>query len=476
MDAIDVKIGLECHAQLLTRSKLFCSCSTSYHNDGPNTHVCPVCLGLPGALPTVNKKAIEYGIKAAIALNCTVQEKVIFYRKNYYYPDLPRGFQISQYDYPLALDGFVYIGDGGEKKKIRIKRVHLEEDPGRLIYRGTISTSTYSLIDYNRSGIPLLEIVTEPDISSPKEARALLVKIRSILEYLGIFDGNLDGSLRVDANISIQGGERIEVKNISSYKGVEKALSFEITRQKNLLRRGEKLERETRHYDETHGVTFSLRKKEEEEDYRYFPEPDLVPIHISQEWIDEIKKEIPEMPDEKLERFIHQYKISRSDAAALTADLDTAEFYENIVSSSDTDPRTAATWVAHVLRGELNYRSMSMREAEKRISVEQMVDILRMLKDGEITEKGAVLIIREMLDSEGKKPREIVKDKGLRRISTGIQNTIKAVIRNNKKAVSDYMSGKKEALNFLVGEVMKESKGRIDPKMAYEMIKEELEA
>ncbi|MBE0517588.1 MAG: Asp-tRNA(Asn)/Glu-tRNA(Gln) amidotransferase subunit GatB [Methanophagales archaeon] len=471
---MDVKIGLECHAQLLTQSKLFCSCSTDYHNAEPNTHVCATCLGLPGALPVVNERAIRYGIKVALALGCTIQPRVIFYRKNYYYPDLPRGFQITQYEFPIAFNGLVRVESDGEKEReIRIKRVHMEEDPGRLVYRGTIDTATYSLVDYNRSGIPLVEIVTEPDLKSPKEARIFLGKLRSILEYLSVFDGDLEGAMRVDANISLKGGERAEVKNISSYKGVEKALSFEITRQKNLLRRGLTVQQETRHYDETRGVTLSLRTKEFEHDYRYFPEPDLVPIRISNR-IEEIRREIPELPDEKKLRFIAQYSLTMEHANALTFDRHIADFYESVASK--IYPKLSATWIADVLKGELNYRAISMREASKRILPDDFVAILRYLKKGVITERGATAIIREMLDHGGK-PEEILTRKGLARIgSEVIEEAIQAVIEENEAAVKDYQAGKSEALNFLVGQVVKHTEGTADPKEVRRRLEEKMKA
>jgi len=467
----DVKIGLECHAQLLTRSKLFCGCSAAYHDAAPNTHVCPTCLGLPGALPVVNRKAVEYGIKVALSLNCEVQRRTLFYRKNYFYPDLPKGFQISQYDFPLATNGYVRIESDGNERIVRIKRVHLEEDPGRLLYKGTIDVAKYSLIDYNRSGVPLVEIVTEPDLRSPREARIFINKIRSILEYLGVFDGSLEGALRVDANISVAGGERIEIKNISSYKGLERALSFEITRQRNLLRRGVEIKQETRHYDEVRGVTISLRTKEYEEDYRYFPEPDLVPVEIPEDWVEALRKELPELPDEKVIRFMQQYEITREHAVALTTDIHIANFYESVVAKLG-DARLCATWVADVLKGELNYRSMSMKEALQRLTPEDFVKILRFMKEEKITERGAVEVLREMLDVGGR-PEEIITRKGLVRMrDEEIDRVIKEVIAENAPAVEDYKNGKKEALNFLVGQVMKKTRGRIDPKRAYEAIKE----
>ncbi len=474
--SMDVKIGLECHAQLLTKSKLFCSCSTDYQNADPNTHVCATCLGLPGALPVVNRRAVRYGIKIALALGCIIQPEIIFYRKNYYYPDLPRGFQITQYDFPIAFKGIVRIersnGAGEREREIRITRVHMEEDPGRLVYKGTIDTAPYALVDYNRSGIPLVEIVTEPDLKSPKEARIYLNKLRSILEYLDVFDGDLEGSMRVDANISIEGGERAEVKNISSFKGVEKALLFEITRQKNMLRRGLTVQQETRHYDEVRGITLSLRTKEFEHDYRYFPEPDLVPIRIA-DYVEEVRREIPELPDEKKVRFIARYGITLEHANALTFDIHTADFYEAVAAK--IDPRLSATWIADVLKGELNYRSSSMHEALKSIAPDDFVAILSYLKTGLITERGATEIIREMLDHGGT-PKDIIKKKGLASIGLdAIETAIATVLEENEAAVRDYRAGKKEALNFLVGQVMKLTRGRAEPKEVRTLLMKKME-
>lgn len=297
-------IGLEVHCQLDTRTKLFCGCSTDYRDDPPNTHVCPICLGLPGTLPRLNRHVIEFALAVAKALHCSVPEESEFSRKNYFYPDLNKAFQITQYDHPLAVKGYLEVeGDNGEKK-VRITRVHVEEDPGRLVHRGGGDRPKYSLVDYNRAGIPLIEIVTEPDLRSQKEARRFLNKLRATLEYLGVFDSEKEGSLRVDANISHVGSERVEVKNITSYKGVEKALTYEVTRQRGLLRRGLPVTRETRHFVEARGVTTSSRSKEEEQDYRYFPEPDLRPIRVL-DWCDRIV--LPELPDARRVRFMEEY-------------------------------------------------------------------------------------------------------------------------------------------------------------------------
>ncbi len=458
---MDVVIGLEVHVQLnKLNTKLFCSCPLDYHGKEPNTHVCPVCLGLPGAMPVVNREAVKSAIKVALGLNAEINPVMRFDRKNYFYPDLPRGFQISQYDMPLAWGGFVTIETENGEKKVTLKRIHMEEDPGKLSYKGSITTARYSLIDYNRSGAPLLEIVTEPVLSSPKEARAFLNTLRIILEYLDVFDGDLEGAMRVDANISIAGGGRVEIKNISSFKGVERALTYEITRQKNLMRRGRKIERETRHFDEANNITVSLRSKEEEQDYRYFPEPDLVPIHPS-ELIEEVKGALPEMPWEKRERIIKQYNLSLEKAKILVLDPRMADYFERVAEK--IDPRVAASWIVDVLRGELNYRDMSFSEGERRLSSDELVELLDYFVKGEITEKGVVEAIRTKLD-QGGKIREIIESKGLFSISRDeIERLCREAIEKNPKAVEDYRAGKKQAANFLVGYVMKMTRGRADP-------------
>ncbi|MEM1579089.1 MAG: Asp-tRNA(Asn)/Glu-tRNA(Gln) amidotransferase subunit GatB [Archaeoglobaceae archaeon] len=458
---MDVIIGLEVHAQLnKLKSKLFCSCSTNYHKSDPNTHVCPVCLGMPGAMPVVNKEAIKAGIKVALALNAKIQPLMVFDRKNYFYPDLPKNFQISQYDRPLALGGYVTIESDGEEKRIALRRIHIEEDPGKLSYRGSITTASYSLIDYNRSGMPLLEIVTEPVISSPKEARIFLNKLRMILEYLNVFNGELEGAMRVDANISIAGSGRVEIKNISSFKGVEKALNYEILRQRNLIKRGKAVVRETRHFDETQQITVSLRSKEEEQDYRYFPEPDL-PVISTLELVEEVSPTLPEMPEEKKERLQKQYGISEYYAKVLILDLKMAEFFERVAKLIDS--KLAVTWIVDVLRGELNYRDWSFYECFEKLSPEEFANLLRFFRDGKITEKGVVEVIREKLDKGGE-IEDIISRKGLFAIpKEEIERYCREAIEENPKAVQDYLGGKKQALNFLVGQVMKKTRGRADP-------------
>ena len=459
-----VMIGLEVHVQLnRLKTKVFCGCTTDYHNDPPNSHVCPVCLGLPGSLPVINKKAVEAAIKVGLALNCTVEEHTQFYRKNYYYPDLPKGFQITQYDFPISSGGYITIeGEDGEHR-VGITRAHMEEDPGRLVHEGTIDKSKYTLIDYNRSGMALLEVVSDPDMRSPKEARRYLDKLRNILEYLDIFDGDLEGALRVDANISIMGGQRAEIKNISSHKGAERALLFEIVRQKNVLRRGGVVVQETRHFDEAREITLSMRSKEEAHDYRYFPEPDLVPLKISG-WAPAIKATLPELPDARRLRFVEQYGITDDHAKALTSELKFAIFYEDVAKK--VDPKIAAVWVCDVLKGELNYRDLTIEAFKK----EHILSVIDLLLNKKITEDGAVDIIRTLLDKGGS-PFEIMKEKGLLKVEGDIVSTAaEEAIKENPQAVADYRAGKEKALNSLVGAVMKKTKGRADARTAREML------
>jgi len=477
MSGDQVIVGLEVHCQLDTKSKLFCGCSTDYRSDGPNTHVCEVCLGLPGSMPVLNKKAIEYAMRVAKALSCEVLEESEFSRKNYFYPDLDKAYQITQYDKPLAEKGVLEIeGDGGTKK-VRITRIHVEEDPGRLVHMGNAERGRYSLVDYNRAGIPLIEIVTEPDMRSPKEARKFLNKLRATLEYLGVFDSEKEGSLRVDANISIKGSERVEVKNITSYKGVEKALTFEVTRQKNLIRRGQPIERETRHFLEARGITQSARSKEQEHDYRYFPEPDLRPLQV-RSWLTGIV--LPELPDARRERFVQQYGCSENHARTLTGELRLANFFEQVVAPDPAGlSAVAATWVADTLIGELNYRSMSI----DRLKPAAFTRVLRLLKTGEITDKSGIEVLRIMLDQRLKgeaceTAEEIVARLHLAKTS-GDDEALRAAVREaigqNKKAVADYRAGKAGASNFIVGQVMKMTRGRADPGELNRLIAEELQ-
>ncbi|MDN5309258.1 MAG: aspartyl-tRNA(Asn)/glutamyl-tRNA(Gln) amidotransferase subunit [Methanolobus sp.] len=459
-----VRIGLEVHVQLnRLNTKLFCSCSTDYHNDEPNTHVCPVCLGLPGSLPVINERAVEFAIKIGLALNCEIVEQTQFHRKNYYYPDLPKGFQTTQYDYPIASRGKIVIeGEDGERV-IRVTRAHMEEDPGRLQHIGTIEKSKGTLINYNRSGMTLIEIVSEPDMRSPKEARRYLDKLRSILDYLDVFNGDLEGAMRVDANVSVFNGERVEVKNISSFKGAERALLYEIMRQKNHVRRGGKIVLETRHFDEARGVTISMRTKEEEHDYRYFPEPDLVPMRVADR-VPGILRALPELPDAKRERFISQYGIADMHARALTTEIKVANFYEEV--ASQVDAKAAAVWVADILKGELNYRDIGIDA----FTVEDIVAVIGLVKDDKITEQSGVQIIRTVLD-EGGRPQDIVVSKGLLKVEDDIvAKAVEEAVAESPEAVADYLAGKEKSLNFIVGKVMQKTKGRADARETRERV------
>ena len=414
---------------------------------------------------------------AALALNCKVSKCMFFFRKNYYYPDMPKNFQISQYDQaggvPLAVDGFLTIGVGTNQKVVRIGRVHLEEDPGRMVHQGAIDTSPYTLIDYNRSGITLLEIVTDPDLDSPKEARVFLQKLRSILEHLGIFSGKLDGSMRCDANISLTGGTRVEVKNISSFKEVERALSFEIMRQKNLVTKGLSIQHETRHWDEARRITISLRMKEEEHDYRYFPEPDLVPIVITEDFIEEVKMKMPELPEDRISRFVDDYYLPKYDAEVLVSDKALADFFERTVKLSDR-PKDVSNWMMGDLLRNLNENNLEL--VESKITPELLVEMIKLINDGVISGKLAKRILPEIVLT-GKKPSKIINEKGLVKISSRetLQDLVEKVFNEYPKCVDDALSDD-NAVHFLVGQLMRITKGKADPQLANQLINEKLKS
>jgi len=471
-----VKIGLETHCQLTSlKSKLFCSCSSDYRGKEPNSLVCPVCLGLPGSLPVLNGRAVECALMAALALKCKVSERMFFFRKNYFYIDLPKNFQISQYDraggVPLAVDGGLSIEVDGKRKKIRISRVHLEEDPGKLVHLGPIDQSPYTLVDYNRSGIALLEIVTDPDLSSPREARVFLQRLRSILEHLGIFDGGLEGAMRCDANISLAGGTRVEIKNISSFKEVERALSFEIMRQKDLLDKGLAVARETRHWDEMRRITISLRTKEEESDYRYFPEPDLVPIVITKDFVEEIGAGMPELPEDRIRRFVTAYGLPRYDAQVLVGEKALADFFEDCVKSY-AKPKEISNWMMSDLLRWLYEHNLEIQEAK--ITPEHLVEMIKLIEEGIISGKIGKRVLPKMILT-GRSPRQIVEEEGLMRIASQevLGKLVDKVFAGNPKAVEDALTDEK-AVHFLVGQLMKATKGKADPKLANQIIQEKL--
>jgi len=471
-----VKIGLETHCQLTNlRTKLFCGCSADYRRDPPNTHLCPVCLGLPGSLPVLNARAVEDAAMVAFALGCEVQRLNYSYRKNYYYPDMPKNFQISQYDragaVPFAVKGKVMIKVEDNLKDVLITRIQIEEDPGKLSYVGTIDTSPYTLVDYNRAGVGLLEIVTEPVLESPQEARLFLQKLRSILEHLGVSEGGLEGAMRCDANISLAGGQRVEVKNISSFKEVERALSFEISRQRSLLAKGRPVSMETRHWDDVRRVTVSLRVKEEEHDYRYFPEADLVPISISEDYLEAVKTKMPELPDARRDRLIEQYGLPEYDAGVLTGDKGLADFFEECAELYER-PKEASNWIMTDLTRWLHEEDVEIGEAK--VSPARLVEMLRLIDEGTISGKIAKTVIREMVRT-GRRPREIVEERGLLRISSKkqIEALVDKVFEANPKAIRDALTDEK-AVHFLVGQVMRLTKGKADPEMTNRVVKRKL--
>ena len=473
---LKVKIGLEVHCQLTSlKSKLFCGCSSNYRGKPPNTCVCPVCLGLPGAMPVVNRKAVEMALLIALALNCKIAKTTFFARKNYFYPDLPKNFQISQYDLeggePLASNGYVTFTVNKTRKTVRIRRIHLEEDPGKLVHPGGIGVSSYTLVDYNRSGIALVEIVTEPDFESPVKARSFLQKLRSILEHLGVFDGSLEGAMRCDANVSVEGGGRIEIKNISSFKDVERALSYEIIRQKDLIKKGVKFGMETRHWDETKRVTVTLRTKEEEQDYRYFVEPDLCPIVIGDELIEKLKKEMPELPDARKERFIREYGLPEYDAEVLVGERALADFFEECVKIYGK-PKPIANWLMGDFLQCLH--SLDVSVSQCKVKPEHLADMLMLIDKGDISIKIAKKVLWEMMKT-GKTASVVVEEKGWRRITDEkfLLEVIGKVFQENSKAVKDALVDGK-AIHYLVGKVMEITKGMADPELTNKLIRERL--
>jgi aspartyl-tRNA(Asn)/glutamyl-tRNA(Gln) amidotransferase subunit B len=469
-------IGLEVHIQLTNlKSKLFCGCNSDYRSAEPNTHNCPICLGLPGTLPVINKKAIEFATRLAIALECKINTSTYFFRKNYFYCDLPKGFQISQYNKAggkaFADGGKVTININNHKKDIVLNRIHLEEDPGRLVHKGSIATSPYTLIDYNRSGICLIEIVTEPVIQSPEEAREFLKVLKSNVQYTGISNLDLEGSVRVDANISIKGHERSEVKNINSFKEVERALRHEIIRQKNLLKRGKDLFQETRHWDDKRKVTLSLRTKEFEADYRYFPEQDLVPIETTPRFIEDIRNALPEMPKERANRISRQYVLSDFDAENLTLDKDIADFYEAGVNSDPTfgpnEYKQYCNWLMNDISGWLNEHNKVISDTKLQPKI--IAELVNNIKEGHITTKIAKSFIDDMM--RGKSLIQIIKDKGKKRISDKkqLKDVSLIILEQNPKIVEDCSKNSK-AIEALIGKVMAKTQGQADPGITREIM------
>ncbi len=472
----EATIGLEVHAQLATKSKIFCGCSTRF-GAPPNTQVCPVCLGLPGVLPVLNREVLHFAIKAGLALNCRIAEQMKFDRKNYFYPDLPKNFQISQYDLPLAKEGSFNILTDSAAKPVRIRRVHLEEDAGKLMH---IEGEDVSLVDFNRTGIPLLEIVSEPDMKTPEEAYGYLVGLKSILKYLEISDCNMEeGSLRCDANVSVRPkgkkelGVKAELKNMNTFKGVRNALQYEIERQMDVLEGGGSVVQETRLWNEALGRTDLMRTKEEAFDYRYFPEPDLVPFLLEKELVEEIRKTLPELPQERLSRFRDEYNLPPALASSLIRDKDIADYFEECVKHYKS-PQTVANWITGDIQSELNKRALSVRGLG--VSPQDLAVMFKLIDDGTISGKIAKSLLVDMIETK-RSPRDIVEAKGLSQIKDEgeLAAVLDEVISSNPKPVEDYKKGKNSALTFLVGQVMKATKGKANPELVNRLLKERLE-
>ena len=469
-------IGLEVHAQLKTDTKIFCNCSTSF-GAPPNTHTCPVCLGMPGMLPVLNKKVVEYTIRMALATNCKIEHESRFARKNYFYPDLPKGYQISQYELPIAQFGYIDIEVGDSNKRVGITRIHMEEDAGKLSHD---PDRPVSFVDFNRTGIPLMEIVSEPDIRSPEEAGNYLRQLRSIVRYLGICDGNMEeGSFRCDANVSVravgaeQFGTRAELKNLNSFKHVEKALHYEINRQKEIIFDGGKVVQETRLWDPVANRSTSMRSKEEAHDYRYFPDPDLLPLLIDEDWIEAVRETLPELPAEKKKRFITEYGLPSYNADVLTASQAKANYFEDCLKIFP-ESKTVSNWIMGSLMGILNAEGKTIEQSP--ISSQNLAHLLRLIKEGVISGKIAKVVFEDMAKT-GKAPDEIVKEKGLVQVTdiSAIEEIILNVLADNTKEVDDYRNGKTKLLGFFVGQVMKKTKGKANPKIVNEVLKEKLD-
>jgi aspartyl-tRNA(Asn)/glutamyl-tRNA(Gln) amidotransferase subunit B len=481
-------IGLEVHAQLLTHSKLFCSCSTQFGAQ-PNANTCPVCLALPGALPVVNREAVAMAIKAALALGCRINTPSIFARKNYFYPDLPKGYQISQFDRPLGEDGLVLVFSGDRtdagkiinrrEKAFRITRLHMEDDAGKSIHEGIPETDSKSYVNLNRSGVPLVEIVSEPDFRSSQEAYDYMTQLRKTLLYLGVCDGNMEeGSLRCDANISIRPigadklGTKVEIKNLNSFRFLQRALDYEIKRQMEVLSEGGRILQETRLWDEAKERTFSMRSKEEAHDYRYFPEPDLLPLKLDPEWIAQVKNSLPELPGPKASRFIEEYGLSVDDALLLTSTPASAAYFEECAKVSE-NPRAAANWIM----GDLAYAlKNSGKDIETcTIPAGDLAALIKTIDSGEISGKIAKTVFEEMGRS-GENPGAIIKRMGLVQVSdeASLGAAIDKIMTANPKQLAEYRSGRTQVLGFFVGQVMKETKGQANPQIVNELLKKKL--
>lgn len=472
-------IGLEVHAQLLTQSKIFCRCSTTFGAQ-PNSQTCPICLGMPGVLPVLNKQAVEFAMRMALAAECRIAENSIFARKNYFYPDLPKGYQISQYEEPLCKDGHIDIELNGEIRRIGITRIHLEEDAGKSIHAEAFVDDNETLVDVNRCGVPLLEIVSEPDIRSPKEAYLYLTHLRQIVQYLEICDGNMEeGSLRCDANVSVRPpgtqefGVKSELKNMNSFRGVEKALEFEIERQIQILESGDDVVQQTLLWDADKNEAIPMRSKEFAHDYRYFPEPDLVPLQVKSDWIEEVRNSQAELPLARRNRLVQEYEISQYDADVLTDNKAVADYFEEVAKISG-EAKAASNWVMGEVLRVLKEKQIEVKDLN--VKPIDLAALIGLIKVGTISGKIAKSVFDNM-QKTGKKPEVIVKEKGMVQISDAgeLEKQVLAVIKANPDEVEKYLSGKEQVIGFLVGQVMKATRGKANPKLVNEILKTELQ-
>ena len=471
-------IGLEVHVQIKTKTKIFCSCSTEFGSP-PNENTCPICLGMPGVLPVLNKRFLESSMRACLATHCTIEPMNRFARKNYFYPDLPKGYQISQFELPLGTNGYININVDGTKKRIGLTRIHMEEDAGKLIHGENSGRPGKSYVDFNRTGVPLCEVVSEPDMRSAEEARAYLNELKSILEYTGVSDCNMEeGSLRCDANVSIRPvgqkefGTRAELKNLNSFKFIQKAIEYEVDRQTKLLDQGDTVKQETRLYDADRNETFPMRSKEEAHDYRYFPDPDLVPIMIDEAWVEELRKTIPELPEQKRERFVKSYKIPEYDAGVLTSSKPLADYFEQCTALFP-QPKTISNWMMGDLLRELKKDGRNIVDCP--VLPSALVDLLKLIESGTISGNIAKGIFEEMYQTQ-KSAGSIVEEKGLKQItdSSAIEKIVAEVLQANPSQVEEFKGGKEKVLGFLVGQVMKASKGKANPAMVNKLLKKKM--
>ncbi len=469
-------IGMEVHAQLLTQSKMFCACAADYADAPPNTRVCPVCLGMPGVLPVINQRAVEFTVTTGLALHCEAARFSCFARKNYHYPDLMKGYQISQYELPLCSNGWLEFEVNGATRRVAIERVHLEEDTAKLTHVGE-----YSLIDVNRAGMPLMEIVSAPDIHSGEDARQYLIELRAILRYLGVSSGNLEeGSMRCEPNVSVQPagsdvhGTKVEVKNLNSFRAVKLAIDYEIERQIAILEAVGRVEQVTSGWDEARGVTVVQRSKESAHDYRYFPEPDLPPLVLSEAWVEELRSRLPELPAAKKQRFMEEYGLSPYDAGVLTGDRAVAEFFEAAVGAgAGSYPKAVSNWVTGELFRLMNEQGLEIRDVKVRPG--QLAQVVELVESGAITTTIAKQVFTEMFDT-GASPDEIVRAKGLEQIGddSALEPVVDRVLGENAAAVAEYLAGKEQVLKFLLGQVMKATRGQANPAVAFRILRERL--